>query len=240
MSRETNTANAFLSFLSEDAVLFRQGAATNGRQLWEGTKPDSTLLNWWPVVAEISASGDIGYTTGPYQYFANRNDKTPVDNGYYSTIWKKQKNGEWKINIDLGVSLDQIKDLPSALSLVEPLEKQRSVKQKVSSIDAELNQRLNNTLKSIDPKFLARNFRIHRGSIDPAIGTTSSVENSEANRRFRFEHAGGEESISRDLAYTYGNVTSSDNDGEHKLNYLRVWKNEKGEWRIVLDVVTTG
>jgi ketosteroid isomerase-like protein len=240
LSQETNTVNAFVSFLAEDAVMFHQGIPTNGRQLWESRKPDGTLLNWWPVVADISQSGDMGYTTGPYQFFNKRDDTVPVSNGYYSTIWKKQKNGEWRIKLDLGVTFDAIKELPTALTYAERSTGLKSIKEKIINVDGEYNQLLNNTSRSFDGDFVANNFRIHRSLIGPIVNSTSTIKNFERDKKFRFEQAGGEESSSRDLAYTYGNVICISNGGERKSNYLRVWKNENGKWKIVLDVVTEG
>src|SRR5687768_13642540 len=108
-SVETNTVNAFRKYLAKDAIMFREGEPVDGLELWNKRTPDSTLLKWWPVMADASQAGELGYTTGPYQFFSKRTDRTPVANGYYSTIWKKQEDGSWKIKLDLGVPLAEIK-----------------------------------------------------------------------------------------------------------------------------------
>jgi ketosteroid isomerase-like protein len=60
-------------------------------------------LTWTPVGADISASGDLGYTYGTYEFRSRDKDGKPVvDHGKYTSIWKKQKDGSWKVVLDMG------------------------------------------------------------------------------------------------------------------------------------------
>ena len=60
-------------------------------------------LTWTPVGADISASGDLGYTYGTYEFRSKDKDGKPVvDHGKYTSIWKKQKDGSWKVVLDMG------------------------------------------------------------------------------------------------------------------------------------------
>jgi ketosteroid isomerase-like protein len=60
-------------------------------------------LTWTPVGADISASGELGYTYGTYEFQSKDKDgKTAVDHGKYTSIWKKQKDGSWKVVLDMG------------------------------------------------------------------------------------------------------------------------------------------
>ena len=62
-------------------------------------------LTWTPVGADISASGDLGYTYGTYEFSSKDKDgKTVVDHGKYTSIWKKQGDGSWKVVLDMGNS----------------------------------------------------------------------------------------------------------------------------------------
>ena len=51
---------------------------------------------------EISLSGDIAYTVNSYSYTFHRKDAEAV---WYKTknvhIWKKQKDGSWKLHVDI-------------------------------------------------------------------------------------------------------------------------------------------
>jgi ketosteroid isomerase-like protein len=62
-------------------------------------------LTWTPVGADISASRDLGYTYGTFKFRSKDKDKdgkAVVDYGKYTSIWKKQKDGSWKIVLDMG------------------------------------------------------------------------------------------------------------------------------------------
>ena len=60
-------------------------------------------LSWTPVGADISASGDLGYTYGTYEFRSiGKDGKTSVEQGKYTSIWKMQKDGSWKVVLDMG------------------------------------------------------------------------------------------------------------------------------------------
>src|SRR5882724_4477366 len=63
-----STKEAFLQFMDSNSIVFDKGKAVHGIELWEKKVKNSGVLNWWPLYAGISASGDLGYTTGPWTY----------------------------------------------------------------------------------------------------------------------------------------------------------------------------
>jgi ketosteroid isomerase-like protein len=64
---------------------------------------DTTLsLTWRPVSAEVSASGDLGYTIGRWERSWRGKDSTATLRGTYVTIWRKQGDGTWKVVLDVG------------------------------------------------------------------------------------------------------------------------------------------
>jgi ketosteroid isomerase-like protein len=67
--------------------------------------PEGTTLTWTPVKADMAASGDLGYTYGTYVFTSkNKEGKLVASYGKYTSIWKKQKDGEWKVVVDMGNS----------------------------------------------------------------------------------------------------------------------------------------
>jgi uncharacterized protein (TIGR02246 family) len=66
-------------------------------------------ITWRPTNVEVARSGELGYSTGPYQSsFKDPSGQTLNDHGKYVTVWKKQANGRWKVVYDIFNS-----DLPS-------------------------------------------------------------------------------------------------------------------------------
>lgn len=64
---------------------------------WSG-KTDFKELTWEPFKAEVSKSGDMGYTLGNWKLVT----KDTTMYGNYYTIWKKQADGKWKFVVDGG------------------------------------------------------------------------------------------------------------------------------------------
>ena len=65
-------------------------------------RPDWSLT-WKPTFAEMSRSGDLGYTTGTYESRGKDAQGQPtLRTGRYVSIWKKQADGTWKVVLDTG------------------------------------------------------------------------------------------------------------------------------------------
>ena len=59
-------------------------------------------IEWRPTKVEAARSGDLGYSTGIYQMtFKDPSGKIIEDHGKYVTVWKKQRNGKWKVAYDI-------------------------------------------------------------------------------------------------------------------------------------------
>ena len=118
MAEEQNARDAFLAFIADDGLLFRPGAVNGKKWLQEHPVPPSDknpLLAWQPAFAGMSASGDMGFTTGPWELKADRNDEKPSGYGHFVTVWKKQADGSWKCVADMFSS-----DLPVATPAEKP------------------------------------------------------------------------------------------------------------------------
>jgi ketosteroid isomerase-like protein len=69
---------------------------------FKDTSPTSTLT-WKPSYAEASATGDLGYTWGRFEYRDSPPSGKPVlVTGTYVTIWRRQADGSWKVVLDGG------------------------------------------------------------------------------------------------------------------------------------------
>jgi ketosteroid isomerase-like protein len=62
-------------------------------------------LSWRPDKAGVARSGELGYTSGKYKVsFTDASGRTIFEKGKYLMIWKKQKNGDWKVLFDMNNS----------------------------------------------------------------------------------------------------------------------------------------
>src|SRR5205823_14387751 len=73
LAGEKGFREASLSVFADDAVIFTPNAV-NGKKFWRETK-DDPAITWRPTFASISRSGDLGYTTGPSEFWKSRDAK---------------------------------------------------------------------------------------------------------------------------------------------------------------------
>ena len=95
------TRAAFLEALAPDGLVYAPGP-THGKRNWEARPDDGSRLEWAPEVAEIAASGDLGYTSGPFR-FIPAGAEAPAAFGHYLSVWRKDAEGKWTLVIDHGV-----------------------------------------------------------------------------------------------------------------------------------------
>lgn len=96
-----STREAFVTALAEDGVVFAPGPGS-GKRVWEAKAPNKHRLEWTPEVAEIAASGDLGYTSGPWRFTTAGEDK-PKAFGHFFSVWQKQGDGKWRLLVDHGI-----------------------------------------------------------------------------------------------------------------------------------------
>jgi ketosteroid isomerase-like protein len=57
---------------------------------------------WHPTNVEVAKSGELGYTSGTYTLSFNDPSGNPInDRGKYVTVWRKRKDGAWKVVRDI-------------------------------------------------------------------------------------------------------------------------------------------
>ena len=101
-------AEAWVESFSESGAMLVPGAEIRGHPaIREAMTPSFETpgfsLNWDPTRARISAGGDLGYTIGRYRSEAPGEDGAVVSEGTYVTIWRLGEDGEWRVELDLGV-----------------------------------------------------------------------------------------------------------------------------------------
>jgi ketosteroid isomerase-like protein len=99
----------WLLYCADDAVLLPAGAGmVIGKEaIQKYLEPRFAApgfsMRWEPIEAYVS--GDLGYTQGISRTSRNGLDGKPiVGYGKYVTIWRKQRDGSWKLALDIGNS----------------------------------------------------------------------------------------------------------------------------------------
>lgn len=107
MSAEKGAAEAFHYYLADDAMQFPEGRSpVSGRDSIYYMMKRSSIeyqLIWEPQKAEVSASGEMGWTWGRSVFaYTDTNGLIKKEYGKYLTVWEKQADGTWKAVADIG------------------------------------------------------------------------------------------------------------------------------------------
>jgi ketosteroid isomerase-like protein len=240
--QEKGTRAAFLAFLADDAVVFRPGPV-NGKQVWEKRSETGLDLIWEPTFAAIARSADFGYTTGPAKWKANKKEGKFLGYGQFISIWKKQKDGSWKVALDCGI------EDPEPINKAEPL--RMFVPDDASNVTIDFDAR-RKALQEAQQKFVdvakgnstdaalglaAEEIRVYRDGSSPAVGKNAAgVLLSAKGGKMSCELMGGDVSHSADLAYSYGKYSLICNGSAESGHFFQIWQTDTaGSWKLVLD-----
>jgi ketosteroid isomerase-like protein len=254
-SETTGIREAFLTWLAPDALVFRP-APVAGRPVYEKMDPASpTVLTWEPEVAEIAASGELGYTSGPYRIRTERGAK-PTVFGHYVSVWKKQTDGTWRVFLDVGIQHGPPSSsapvakvtTPRAGAVFEPLSPEAYrdelgiVGKRAGGFESMVNSRGS---RSAYREFATDDIRIYRPGRFPSVGKAlikKLVPRSAGGAHPRANKRRGNYQVlvawSADLACAYGTSMYLEKQSPIETTaYLRIWRKESsGVWKISLDI----
>ncbi len=242
IAKEKNTREAFLANLIDESISFSPGI-TKAKPFWEKLKPGTDWLYWQPVYADISASGDFGYTTGPWHFSKNKKEK-PTAFGEYITVWQKQADGKWKILIDAGINHDTYHvdghEIKTSGTISQPAQPSaQSFKDELTAIEESFIQQAPTDILKAYTHHASPEIKFYRQNKFPSSSVEEVCKTSDV---LTFTPAETIVSSAGDMGFTYGTVNIVKQDaGQQKTNnanYLRIWKKENGAWKIVMDMIT--
>jgi ketosteroid isomerase-like protein len=246
--------DAFLSFAAPDGVVFRRGPV-NAVELWKSRNPaPAGLLTWWPSYADVSRAGDMGWTTGPYEFREKPTDEKPAGTGHFFTVWRRQPDGSWKFVLDLGIE----HPAPSApettlrytaspgTEKATPASASDSDEARRTLLEAERSLASDSASKGMTTALLSRGdeaLRLYRQDSFPVVGREAARKTLKDMTEFvTWETLKTDVAASGDLGYAYGTYAVTPKGSEkpsEQGNYARVWKRRRGgPWRVVFNVAT--
>lgn len=102
--RRDGVQRSFLAHFADDAVVLKPFAVPAPD--WYRAHPDrpGTRLIWAPQYLAVSAAGDLGLSSGPWRFEAEKDGKPVRADGHFFSIWRRQAGGKWLVVFDHGVS----------------------------------------------------------------------------------------------------------------------------------------
>ena len=244
---------AFLAYAAPDGVIFRRTGPVNAIETWAQRNPaPAGLLTWWPTYADVSRAGDLGWTTGPYEFREKPTDARPAGTGHFFTVWRRQPGGSFKFVLDLGIEHPAPAVAETALSYPAPAKGGgRAPAADVgaardSLLEAERVLSEASSSGGFRSALVARadeSLRVYRQGSFPVVGRRAFAGViGEAGDYVTWKPSKADVSASGDLGYAYGTYELRSKPGgaepSERGNYARVWKRRPGEdaWRVVFNV----
>ena len=233
---QTDGVNAaFLRYSAPEAIVFQPGPKLVKAALKANPIP-AIQLKWWPAYAGIAASGDLGFTTGPYVAGAGERR----GHGWYFTIWRRQPDGSWRWVLDHGPPTREAAPEGTGARVAALPAGRRSPRGKafesVRLAEAELAAALAANARAALPRFLAVDGRLMRAGPQPAVGAAAWAPILAAGpERIDTAPLGGGASAAGDLAFTYGSARWRKDGAEVEGHYVRIWQRRRGGWKLIVD-----
>ncbi len=250
LSKEKGTTASFLAYIADDGILFRPKAVKGKEWLTANPPPPSDKrpwLHWEPTFAFMSWAADMGYTYGPWEYRRDIKDAEPVAFGHFLTVWKKQQDKPWKFAVDLGISHPRITTpSPPLRSSYNPTFKQSAKRVDVTAVSKSLLLK-DQAVSAQSSQIGARQAFENNAMVDVIIFREGKVPIT-GKKLAAVEAVGGtgvwtwtpefaEVSASGDLGHSYGTYEIREAGAVKETgNYMRIWKNYSGAWRIAVDL----
>ena len=246
---------SFMMYFADDAVVFRPHPVKYKEAMKEvppPKNPTEATLEWEPLWADISRSGDLGYTTGPSVWTDHSPAKRPTYYGFYFSFWKKQPAGDWKVVFDVGTELPgpysgpRVLRSPAQVQGKSPLKKMTAQEQKASLMTAEgkfLELARHKGLKKALAENLDKEARVYRQKSYPVVGI-DSIQAYFSIKPYlsAWEPLEGSVADAGDLGYTFGSyaVKNGTKPGEdEKGYYLHAWRRDaSNRWKLVAEVTS--
>ena len=248
---------AFLAYAAPDGVIIDQRGPVNAVESWSKRDPaPAGLLTWWPTYADVSRAGDMGWTTGPYEFREKPTDEKPADTGHFFTVWRRQPDGAWKFVLDLGTRHHAPSVTETALTYPATLGKNvgpaapphagvEAARHSLAEAERTLSEA--SASEGFRTPLLAHadeSLRLYRQGTYPVVGRESVAKAIKVlNEYLTWKPLKVDAAASGDLGYAYGSyeyrTKRTDEKPAEQGHYARVWKRDPdGPWRIVFHVVT--
>ena len=229
---------ASVEYFAEEGVAFAP-TAVNGKKFWASRADFPGTLIWQPIFAFVSAAGELGYTTGVWEL--KKENEPSLGFGHYVTIWAKQRDGKWKIALDVGTENPQPREPPPNLEILAPeiTEQPRDdAHRNLRKAEGKFTDAARNDIGKAIVDSATDDIRVYRDKSFPAGGLVAmKLMLGSEHEQVTFESASSKISSSGDLYYSYGNYSEKRGNITERGIYVMIWRaNMNGDWKIALNL----
>ena len=234
---------AVLHFAAPAGQVFEQGtvaAATAWPKRRGAAVPPPA---WHPAWADVSQSGDLAYTSGPWQRAAT--SRLPAAQGEYVTVWQHPRSGPWKFLAHMRVEHAPVVQ-PVAAGAAQPALRPAPATPTPApaavllALDRKFGEAaLHNPAKAY-LHTLSDEASLYRAGQPPLTGATAHLATEYSGPGYQFAPATAELAAAGDLGVVIGTVRRAAAPGQLEAsgNYLHLWRREAvGGWHLAVEMV---
>jgi ketosteroid isomerase-like protein len=247
---ETDVPTAFLAYLDSAGMIFNGVDAVNGIAQYSKTPGGrKEHLSWYPIIAHVSQEGDLGFTSGPFQYFAEKGQEA-LGSGYFFSVWKKNAAGTFKVMLDGGVihaenhkeafQRDPEPQTNTAYDYILPITPAKGGNghpwKEEEAFVAAAGKDVNNAYGQFlaDEIVFLRSDQPFGKTKKEALGKIGQMQ----TESYQFIRSGEGISKAGDLAYCYGKAKAVKGGTTVEGFFTRVWQHRPEGWKIVAEQVS--
>lgn len=244
ISKTESPHTALMSIIDKESVMYVPSAVNAHNYLTNRPNiPD--VMSWQPNFALVSKSLDWGVTSGPYEFQKMGAIKR---HGQYLTVWKRDKKGNWKIDVRAEVE-NYGKDKNSDLTFYEPddswyLKHRSKVRlQQREEVVTQSDELFSTVLRANNEaafnEFLSDDVRYYYPWESEIEGKKNVLAFLKKKRiEITTEPTGVGRAYSGEYAYTTGTATVHSKDKDVKFNYIRIWQlKDDYQWRVMIEMM---
>jgi uncharacterized protein DUF4440 len=238
LAGEVGVRDAFIASFAPDGLVF-EPAPVRVRDAWPARpsppQPAAQRLQWQPALVVVAASGDLGFSTGPFRVVEAASGDVRTHGAFFS-VWQRDPGGPWQVWLDMGATTPgPVEDVTWSV-VPRPAADGAPGGASVDAVMA-LDRALSGVAADTFGGTLAIDARQHRHARVPLFaadwvaalkrdGATATYEPVEA----RVARAG-------DLAAVHGRVVRRAGGVHTPGRYVHVWLRDRGAWRLAVETL---
>jgi hypothetical protein len=232
---ETGIRNGFLAHVDSNGIMFSKTGPVDAKTFWRSLPDFESVFSWSPSFAEMSLSGNWGYTTGNYEHRPKSIKDTVDEYGQYTTVWHRLENGKWKYLIDIGNGhppLPLNRD-PNTIDMEKYGAGNKTSESVLLDQDNVFIHGFEKNIRQAYQEMGSTKYILNITGRIPITSSDSAVAILAKIPSLQYHPAGVKISPGNDMAAVYGTFSHAGKIS----SYLRIWRHEKSGWKIALEVI---
>lgn len=249
---EVGLRDSFVENFADNCIIFIP-EPVNGKEFY-GKRPSGkgpNQLVWGPEFVDASNGGEMGYSTGPSVFSNPADPKFKPRYGYYFSIWRKQADGTWKVEVDVGTPTPNGNPIPRDVESGRFFGGKELPKAGATgtnwpaalAVETEFAKVIQaKGVAAGYAKFTSDQFRRHFPNLMPLKGGDALQSHLGERTDMTLHVTNANSSTSGDMYYCYGDYSASVNTGKETKKetgfFFHVWKQEGKSLKLVAEVLS--